>query len=80
MQFKYNRFRTVHYAIKAKFHYAIQLTSSSLAGRIPAREPAHEPASELDSVMEFGLYEISVRHVSHFMLHVRCPGENRKKK
>lgn len=34
-------------SVKAKFHYAIQLGSSSLAGCRPARE--------LDSVMEFGL-------------------------
>jgi len=30
------------YTVKAKFHYAVQLASSSLAGRRPAREPARE--------------------------------------
>jgi len=35
---------------------AVQLASSSLAGRRPApREPAREPAHQLDSVMESGL-------------------------
>ena len=39
--------------VKAKFHYAIQLAISSLAGR----RPACEPASELDGVMEFSIYK-----------------------
>jgi len=34
---------------------AMQLASSSLAGRRPAREQARELVRELDSVMEFGL-------------------------
>jgi len=38
-------------SLKAKFHYAIQLASSSLADRRPARELDRE----LDSVVEFGL-------------------------
>jgi len=42
--------------VKAKFHYASQLASGSLAGR----RPACEPARELDSVMEFGLKSSAV--------------------
>jgi len=38
-----------------KFHYTVQLVSSSLADRRPARKPARERVSELGSVMEFGL-------------------------
>ena len=37
-------------AVKAKFHYAIQLASSSLAGRRPVREPTRVLVRELDSV------------------------------
>ena len=36
-----------YFVVKAKFHFAIQLATSSRAGLRPARE--------LDSVMEFGL-------------------------
>jgi len=41
-------------ALKAKFHYAVQLASRLLACRRPAREAARELVRELNSVVEFG--------------------------